>query len=155
MDKVYSHEVLAKYWRTINGKFSRCRPAQAQPGSGKGALEIEAVKAPEWAGFVKTGVSKDRPPVDRDWWYKRTASILLNVAKIGPVGTNKLRVRYGSRKNQGHQPAEFRKASGNIIRKGLQQLESAELIKKEKKGRIITAAGEALVAKAAKQTQNA
>lgn len=137
------------------GNFRDVDPLKLNQALAKELMEIEAVKAPEWAGFVKTGVSKDRPPVDRDWWYKRTASILLNVAKIGPVGTNKLRVRYGSRKNQGHQPAEFRKASGNIIRKGLQQLESAELIKKEKKGRIITAAGEALVAKAAKQTQNA
>lgn len=23
----------------------------------------------DWAEFVKTGVHKERPPVDSDWWY--------------------------------------------------------------------------------------
>ena len=35
--------------------------------------KLEAVKAPEWAKFVKTGVHKERAPLDKEWWFKRAA----------------------------------------------------------------------------------
>ena len=35
----------------------------------------KVIKAPEWAQFVKTGVHKERPPVEKDWFYKRAAAI--------------------------------------------------------------------------------
>src|SRR3989338_980408 len=104
-----------------------------------------SIKAPEWSVFVKTGVNKERPPVDHDWFYKRAASVLVTVYKRGPVGVSKLRVKYGSRKRRGHQPAEFRLASGKIIRNIIQQLEKSDLVKNKKegvhKGRVITAKG--------------
>ena len=49
------------------------------------------IKPPVWAVYVKTGVHKERPPSANDWWYKRTASILKNIYKLGPVGVSKLR----------------------------------------------------------------
>ena len=60
----------------------------------------EKIKAPEWSKFVKTGVSRERPPVDGDWWYMRAASVLRKVYLRGPIGTNKLKVKYSGRKNQ-------------------------------------------------------
>ena len=51
---------------------------------------IGEIKAPEWASFVKTGTHKNRPPVDKDWWYARSAAILITIAKKGPIGVNKL-----------------------------------------------------------------
>lgn len=96
--------------------------------------KIDSIKAPEWAMFVKTGASKERPPVERDWWYARAASVLRKVYVLGPVGVSKLRKKYGGKKNRGHKPERFYKGSGNIIRKILQQLEKAELIKQTEKG---------------------
>ena len=67
----------------------------------KAAEELKKqIKEPEWAKFVKTGVAKDRPPAETDWWYKRAASILRSVYLKGPIGTNKLRHKYSSKKNR-------------------------------------------------------
>ncbi len=115
---------------------------------------VKEVKAPDWAKFVKTGVSKEFPPVDNDWWYFRTASIFRKVAEKGPIGVSKLRNDYGSKKNRGYKPERFFKASGNIIRKSLQQLETAGFVKQDKKGnhkgRILTPQGEKFLNKTAK-----
>lgn len=112
------------------------------------------IKMPEWALFVKTGSHRETMPKNDDWWYIRAASILRICHKIGPVGVNKLRVRYGGRKNRGMKPDAFRIASGKIIRVLLQQLESANLIKKHaigtRKGRIATSVGISLMEKAAR-----
>lgn len=117
--------------------------------------KIAEIKPPEWARFVKTGAHKERPPVNQDWWYIRTAAILRSVYKLGPVGVSKLRTKYGGKKRRGYKPPEFRKGSGNIIRKILQQLEEAKLIKKVDKGvhkgRIITPKGKSLLDKTAVQ----
>jgi len=111
--------------------------------------KIKEIKPPAWEGYVKTGVSRERPPVKKDWWYTRSASILRKVYKLGPIGTSKLRTKYGGRKNRGVKPERFYKGSGSIIRKILQQLETAGLImKKDKgvhKGKIITAKGKELL----------
>lgn len=115
----------------------------------------EKIKAPEWSVYVKTGVSRERPPADKDWWYIRAASILRKVYLIGPIGTNKLRVKYSSRKNRGYTPEKTFKGSGKIIRTILQQLENIGFIKKEEKnvhkGRIITPQGKSFLDKLAKK----
>ena len=111
------------------------------------------VQPPAWSNFVKTGHSKDRLPENTDWWYVRAASVLRAVAKLGPVGTEKLRTKYGSKKNRGHKPERFYKASGSILRKVLQQLEKSQLIKQTQKdshkGRILTPKGTSLLDKIA------
>lgn len=120
------------------------------------AKELQNVKeimAPEWAPFVKTGVHKQRPPVRDDWWFVRTAAVLKSVEKLGPVGVSKLRTKYGGRKNRGVRPEHHFKGSGNILRKALQQLEAAGLVKQMEKGahkgRMITPKGVSLLTKAA------
>ncbi len=121
------------------------------------------LKAPEWAAFVKTGIAKDRVPAREDWWYVRAASILRTVYKShGPIGTQKLRGRYSSRKNRGHKPEHVYKAGGKIIRLMLQQLEKEEFIKKTEidghKGRVIAPKGKSFLDKIAsglsKQNKN-
>src|SRR3989344_4148690 len=108
-----------------------------------------------WAKFVKTGQSKQRLPDDPEWWYIRSAAILRTVAKLGPVGTEKLRTKFGGRKRRGSLPAHFYKASGSIIRNILKQLEHSELIKQAQKGvhkgRILTPKGISLLDKIAVQ----
>ena len=107
--------------------------------------ENNHIKPPAWAAFSKTGVSKERPPMRQDWWQVRTAAVLLKIYKLGPIGVAKLRTYYGSKKNRGVKPEHFYKGSGNILRKVLQQLDSAGYTKKAEigvhKGRIITKEG--------------
>ncbi|MBT7903072.1 30S ribosomal protein S19e [Candidatus Woesearchaeota archaeon] len=111
------------------------------------------IEAPEWAPLVKTGMNRERPPVRKDWWYVRSAALLRSIRILGPVGVSKLRRKYGGVKNRGHKPERFYRASGNIIRKSLQQLEKAGLIKYVEKGvhkgRIITPKGVSMMDKLA------
>jgi small subunit ribosomal protein S19e len=104
--------------------------------------KMEEFKPPVWSAYVKTGVSRQRPPQQEDWWYIRSASILRKVYVNQTLGVSKLRKVYGGRKNRGHKPEHKYKASGSIIRKVLQQLEAAGFVKTEKgKGRKITKKG--------------
>ncbi len=114
--------------------------------------DIKEVKAPAWASLVKTGHFKQRQPVRKDWWHVRSAAVLRSIAKLGPVGVSKLRTKYGGKKNRGVAAEHQYKGSGSIIRKILQQLEKAELIKQAQKGvhkgRIVTPKGQALLDRA-------
>ncbi|MCQ8898214.1 MAG: 30S ribosomal protein S19e [Hadesarchaea archaeon] len=104
--------------------------------------KLEEVKPPEWSRYVKTGVHKERPPEQPDWWYIRGASLLRRIYLEGPVGVSRLRVRYGGRKKRGSAPEHFRRGGGKILRTLLQQLERAGLVeKKDRKGRKVTRKG--------------
>lgn len=97
--------------------------------------KIPEFQMPEWALFVKTGMSRIKPPVSNDWWYNRAASILRQIYLNNVVGVNRLRTRYGSRKNRGMKPERFKKAGGKIIRMILQQGEKAGFLEKVKEGK--------------------
>ena len=106
--------------------------------------KTDGVEAPQWSAFVKTGSHKEMPPSQEDWWYIRLASILRKVNKYGPIGTNKLSKFYGGRKNRGVRPDRKTTGSKKIIRVGLQQLQSAGLIKQVEKpssGKVLTREG--------------
>lgn len=103
--------------------------------------KFEEIKPLPWSFFVKSGAHRERPPEQGDFWYIRAASILRRLYLDGPVGVERLRTYYGGRKDRGTRPARFRKASGNIIRKILQQLEKAGLVEKDKKGRKLSKKG--------------
>ncbi|MCG2718100.1 MAG: 30S ribosomal protein S19e [Nanoarchaeota archaeon] len=116
--------------------------------------KIEAIKKPDWATFVKTGPGKERPPVDPNWWYMRSASMLRKIFLKGPIGVSKLRNNYQTKKNRGHKPEKVYPASGKLTRTILQQLEKAGFIKFEEKdvhkGRVITAKGKSFMQKLCK-----
>ena len=112
--------------------------------------KVPEFKEPEWAKFVKSSPSKERPIDDEDFWYKRSASVLRNIYKTGSVGVQRLRTKYGSKKNRGFKPEAFVKGSGKIIRVILQQADAAGLteiqkpirgVKSKKPGRILTNKG--------------
>ena len=116
--------------------------------------EISEFKEPEWVQFVKSSASKERPIDDPNFWHKRAASILRQIYKKEVVGINRLRTRYGSRKNRGMRPEQFRKGSGKIIRTILQQSDAAGLtkiiktikgIKGKKSGRQLTQKGKSFL----------
>ena len=123
----------------------------------KAAEELKkSMKQPEWSRFVKTGMSRERPPEQKDWWFLRAASILRNVSLNGPIGTSRLRSYYGGRQRQGHQPPRFAKSSGKIIRVLLKELEEKGFVKKTdkpRKGRIVTSQGQKLLSAAAKHAK--
>ena len=96
---------------------------------------------PAWAAFAKTGVHKEMPPEDPDWWFTRAAAVLRRVYVDGPLGVERMRSFYGGKKNRGSRPNAFRKGSGSILRKSLQQLEAAGLIIHDKTGRRVSPEG--------------
>lgn len=114
-------------------------------------MKVKEIQPPEWTKFVKTGAHKERPPTQDDWWYIRCASLLRTIYVKGPIGVEKLRTKYGGRKNRGTKKEHFRKGSGSVIRKALQQLETAELIKKSsvRGGREISPKGKSMLDKLA------
>ena len=119
-------------------------------------LKAQKIVLPEpWSVFVKTGHHKERTPDQEDWWYFRSASVLRTVARLGPIGTQKLRTKYGGRKNRGHKPEHFYPASGSVIRSILQQLETAGLLQQTQKGvhkgRVLTPKGTSFLDKIAMQ----
>ncbi len=87
--------------------------------------KVPEFKEPEWAKFVKSSPSKERPIEDENFWYKRAASILRQIYRKKIVGVNRLRTKYGSKKNRGMKPERFVKAGGKIIRTILQQSDKA------------------------------
>lgn len=87
--------------------------------------KVPEINAPEWSFYVKTSPSKERPTDEEDFWHKRTASVMRQLYKRQVVGVNRLRTRYGSKKNRGYKPERFVKAGGKMIRTILQQLDKA------------------------------
>ena len=103
------------------------------------------ITPPAWAAFAKTGVHKEMPPEDPDWWFIRVAAVLRRVYVDGPIGVERMRSFYGGNKNRGSRPNAFRKGSGSILRKAVQQLEAAGLIVHDKVGRKVSPAGMAFL----------
>lgn len=112
--------------------------------------KMDAIDAPEWAAFAKTGIHREKPPVDADWWETRVAAVLRKVYTEGPIGTEKLRQHFGGYRDRGSKPNKAVKGSGSVARKALQQLEAAGLVQNvPAQGRTVTPAGRALCDNAA------
>ena len=112
--------------------------------------QVPEFEKPKWAEFVKSGPAKERPIDEPDFWHKRAASILKQIYKKNIVGVNRLRTKYGSKKNRGAQPEKFKKAGGKIIRTILQQADAAGFteiakavrgVRSKKPGRQLTQKG--------------
>jgi len=104
--------------------------------------KIDSIVEPEWSSLVKTGAHKENPPLEKDWWHIRCASILRKIYIKGAIGVEKLRAEYSGKKDRGSKPYKVRSGSGAIVRKALQQLEKAGFVSKIKgKGRVLTPKG--------------
>lgn len=112
------------------------------------------VEVPAWSKLVKSGPAKERPIEDAEFWHKRMASILRQVYKMKILGVERLRTKYGSKKDRGFRPEEYRKGSGKIIRVILQQTDKAGLtelakeirgVKGKRPGRQLTEKGKELL----------
>ena len=112
----------------------------------------QEIKPPAWAAFAKTGVHKELPPEDPDWWYVRSAAVLRRVYVDGPLGVQRMRSFYGGKKDRGSRPNAFRKGSGSVLRKALQQLEACKFILHDKTGRRISPEGHSFMDAMAQDT---
>jgi len=99
------------------------------------------VAPPPWSTAVKTGVHREKPPVQEDWWYVRCASILRKVYVYGPIGTAQLSALYGGPQDRRAKPNRAKRGSGSIARHALAQLEESGYLSKTKKGRAVTPQG--------------
>ncbi len=107
----------------------------------------DKIQSPEWSCLVKTGVHKERKPVNVDWWYVRCAAILRKVYITGPVGVRSLRRSFGGKKDRGVRPEKFRLSGGSIVRVALHQLEAAGYVEKIEGGRVVTPQGQSFLDK--------
>ncbi|HID26592.1 MAG TPA: 30S ribosomal protein S19e [Methanosarcinales archaeon] len=103
------------------------------------------ITPPKWGLWVKTGIHKELPPKDSNWWYVRCASILRRIYIDGPVGISRLRTYYGGKERRGVIAPKFSRGSGSIIREALQQLEKAGYVLNLKKGRAISPKGQSFL----------
>ncbi|MBI4043881.1 MAG: 30S ribosomal protein S19e [Candidatus Diapherotrites archaeon] len=115
-------------------------------------LKTKGLNQPRFIDYVKSGAHAERAPLQRDWWFMRCASILYRIYREGPLGTESLRTYYGGKKARGVRPHRFTKAGGKVIRTCLQALEKNQFVKKEKKGRILTPAGQKYLNTISKKT---
>jgi len=100
------------------------------------------IVVPDANAFSRTGVDKENPPMDKNWWYTRCASILRKIYISNVIGTEHLRAEYGGKKDRGSRPYKARSGSGSIVRRALQQLEKAGYVTRIKgKGRVLTSKG--------------
>ncbi|WP_255170567.1 30S ribosomal protein S19e [Natrononativus amylolyticus] len=110
----------------------------------------ERLEEPEWAQFTKSGVDRELPPEQENFWAIRAASLLRKVADNGPIGVSRLATEYGGAKRGStrYRVAPDKRVDGsrNLIRTILQQLEEEDLVETaEGEGRRITAEGRSLL----------
>merc|ERR1712176_470373 len=80
------------------------------------------IKVPHFCEHAKMASSKELVPLNPDWWYTRLSAITRKVYLKQGLGVGHFRNIYGSSRRKGTKPAHHSRASGNIIRKCLQQL---------------------------------
>jgi small subunit ribosomal protein S19e len=120
-------------------------------------LESEdAIEEPDWLLYAKTGVDRELPPEQEDFWVRRCASLLRKVAIDGPVGVGSLRTEYGTAKQGSNRyrvrPRQQTEGSGSIVRTALQQLESAGYVEvAEGEGRTVTPKGHSFLDEVAQE----
>jgi len=107
---------------------------------------MKGLEPPEWTSYVKTGIHREKSPVNEDWWYVRLAAIMRKVYIKGPIGSSRLAGEFGGPRDRGSKPNRAVKGSGSVTRKALQQLDRAGLINTVRyKGRVISPEGQKLL----------
>jgi len=108
----------------------------------------KTVAPPDWSKFARTGVHTENPPVDKNWWFTRCASIMRKIYISNGIGIQHLRNEYGGFRDRGSKPNRAKSGSGSIARAVVQQLEQAGYVASIKgKGRVLTPKGKAFVDK--------
>ena len=103
-----------------------------------GKLEV-----PEWMDLVKTGVTRQLAPLNKDWMYIRAAAIARKVYLNDGIGMTAIRRAYGGMYNKHLTPSKKTLGSGKVNRYLVQQLEKMGFVAKceKKSGRTLTKEG--------------
>ena len=100
-------------------------------------------EVPSWTDLVKTGIHKELPPQDPDWYYIRAAAIARKVYLKHVVGVGALKRELGGQKRRGVRKNTTVTASGAVIRSVLQQLQALKIVDNHPRGgRRITSTGQ-------------
>lgn len=106
----------------------------------------KAIVPPVWSTFARTGVHTEKPPVRKDWWFVRSASVLRKIYINNGIGVEHLRNEYGGFRDRGSKPNRAKSGSGAIVRAIVRQLETAGYVTAIKgKGRVLTPKGRAFM----------
>jgi small subunit ribosomal protein S19e len=104
--------------------------------------EDSNIVMPEANRYSRTGVDRENPPTQKDWWHTRCAAILRKLYVKDVIGVEHLRAEYGGKRDKGSKPYKAMMGSGTIIRRAIQQLEKSGYVTKIKgKGRTLTPKG--------------
>ena len=111
-----------------------------------------AIEVPDGNIYSKTGLNRESPPSNKNWWYIRCASILRKIYTGNVIGIERLREEYGGKQNRGSKPHRAKSGSGTIARRAVQQLEKAGYVSKIKgKGRRLTPKGRSFLDNTSKE----
>merc|ERR1712118_287667 len=88
------------------------------------------IKNPHFFEYSKTASAREFSPLEPNWWYIRVASIARRIYIKKGLGVGHFRDVFGGSHRRGAKPAHHARASGNIVRKCLQQLEQIGIIQK-------------------------
>jgi small subunit ribosomal protein S19e len=115
----------------------------------------ENISIPDGNVFSRTGINRENPPTQKDWWYTRCASILRKIYIKNIIGIERLREEYGGKIDKGSKPYKAGIGSGSIVRRAVQQLEKAGYVAKIKgKGRVLTPKGRSFLDNISNEVMN-
>ena len=131
-------------------------PGQLLPRLAEELRKIEAIQPPTWAQFARTGTHTERAPLQKDWWYLRSASVLRKLYTKGPQGVSRLSGEYGGRRDRGSAPYHAVKGSRSVTQEIVQQLQKAGLLAPVKlRGRRVSPEGQRLLQRVSQETMKA
>ncbi len=116
-------------------------------------LEKDAnIEIPKENIYSKTGLDRESPPTNQNWWHIRCAAILRKVYINNNIGVERMREEFGGKLNRGSKPSKARAGSGTIARRALQQLEKAGYITKIRgRGRMLSPKGRSFMDNTSKE----
>lgn len=119
-------------------------------------LEKDAnIETPKENIYSKTGIDRESPPTDKNWWYIRCAAILRKVYLKNQIGVERMTEEFGGKHDRGSKPYKARAGSGTIARRAFQQLEKAGYLTKIKgKGRMLSPKGRSFMDNTSKEVIN-
>jgi small subunit ribosomal protein S19e len=98
---------------------------------------------PKWVDLVKTGVHKELPPYDPDWYYVRAAAVVRKVYLRQGTGVGALKKRFGGAHRRGAAPERHHDGAGGLIRTILLSLDELNITEAYGKGgRKVTRTGQ-------------
>ena len=119
-------------------------------------LEKDAnIEIPKENIYSKTGLDRESPPTNKNWWHIRCAAILRKVYINNNIGVERMREEFGGKLNRGVKKSKARAGSGTIARRALQQLEKAGYITKIRgRGRMLSPKGRSFMDNTSKEVMD-